>query len=954
MVDKITRKWDALPLTLKGGFVIALPVFAILFIAAVGVLDIAGSMRARRSLERTSEGRRRLGVAAYEMASAWGEYTGANYGGRTPDFARIETRLATAEAQLAAVATLLPEDSPNALRLSALHTPLSAFREGLLSQTFAHSPVELEGEAAAIIGTIETIFAEEQARLTAEAVDFSRARVKSFYLFMASILAGLLTGLIAALAYLKGIVRRIGALGAYAESGTGEKPKDRRLTAPDEIGKLAERIRAGAEAVRQRESEAVAARARLEAVMQNLTSPLFIKDRAGHYVYVNDAYTRLHGIDRENLIGRTRFELGDPESAERMRESDLRVIDSGQPTVQKDVSNLGGVRRTFLVVRFCIPSETGEDAPLLCCIATEITEHERALEELKESRAELEDRVQERTTELRQQLARAALINQIVRATAGRHDLASMLQAVLGHLRESMQIDFGTVLYCSLQSRLLIVGARVESTAQDGPTKLQPGEIVTLEAGPLAESLTGRGSIISAEHGEDAVIAWLRSQGLASLMIAPLRVSEEPYGVLLVGKRTTDSFTANDLEFLRDLGQHVSLALAQLRLINELKRACDDLRQTQQHMATQERLRAMGQMASGIAHDINNALGPVIVYSELLLELPELHTEVRASVQPILDAGNRIAKTVASLRQFYLPEGETPQFAPVELNTLVNQVVAATKPRWHDLPLKSGAHVRLVTDLDPQSPVLHGKDDELRNALTNLIFNAVDAMPTGGTITISTHRKEEHAMLSVRDTGIGMDGPTKQRCFEPFFTTKGESGTGLGLAMVFGIVERHSGSIKIESQPGEGTEFRITLPLSQDAGVVEVIGEVRPSRFLKVLCVDDERTIQAAVATALRSDGHDVTLAENGAGAIELCHRYGGEKPFDVVLTDLGMPGMDGRELAARLKERWSQLPVILLTGWGDQLLDQSVAMPEFVAILAKPPRIRELREALVRACSGN
>ncbi len=222
----------------------------------------------------------------------------------------------------------------------------------------------------------------------------------------------------------------------------------------------------------------------------------------------------------------------------------------------------------------------------------------------------------------------------------------------------------------------------------------------------------------------------------------------------------------------------------------------------------QERLRALGQMASGIAHDINNAISPVALYTDSLLEreagISERGTGQLKTVQRAI---HDVAATVARMREFYRQREPQMSLEPVQLNDLVQQVVELTRARWSDMPHMRGVVIDLKTELKPDLPLIMGVESEIRDALTNLVFNAVDAMPDGGALAACGPAPAEfgRVVVEVSDTGVGMDEATRRRCLEPFFTTKGERGTGLGLAMVYGMVQRHSADIDIDSAVGRGT-----------------------------------------------------------------------------------------------------------------------------------------------------
>ena len=250
----------------------------------------------------------------------------------------------------------------------------------------------------------------------------------------------------------------------------------------------------------------------------------------------------------------------------------------------------------------------------------------------------------------------------------------------------------------------------------------------------------------------------------------------------------------------------------------ELEKSNEALRQAQKALIQQERLSALGQMASGIAHDINNAISPVALYTESLLDRePGLSERARGQLTAIERAISDIALTVSRMRGFYRPQQEDEvQHTEVALNDLVQHAVDLTRARWGGRPDRRAVQIDVKTLLAPDLPAIGGAENEIRDALTNLIFNSVDAMPEGGLITIRTSREEDQrARLEVADTGMGMDEETRRKCLEPFFTTKGERGTGLGLAMVYGMAQRHGATLEIASKRGVGTTICLLFPTQE-------------------------------------------------------------------------------------------------------------------------------------------
>jgi CheY-like chemotaxis protein len=275
-----------------------------------------------------------------------------------------------------------------------------------------------------------------------------------------------------------------------------------------------------------------------------------------------------------------------------------------------------------------------------------------------------------------------------------------------------------------------------------------------------------------------------------------------------------------------------------------------------------------------------------------------------------------------------------------------------------------GVAIEMRTELDPELQPIMGADNEIREALTNLIFNAVDAMPDGGPLTLRTkvaqvkglHPEEPvlHKLVQVEviDSGIGMDEDTRLRCLEPFFTTKGERGTGLGLAMVYGTVQRHSADIEVESEVGKGTTVRLSFAIPTiPAGATAVPTAARAVPPLRILVVDDDPLVLKSLRDTLEVDGHAVTTADSGQAGIDAFHAAQAQgNTFPVVITDLGMPHVDGRKVSNAVKTAAPGTIVLLLTGWGQRLVADGDIPPHVDHVLSKPPKLRELREALARS----
>jgi signal transduction histidine kinase len=398
-----------------------------------------------------------------------------------------------------------------------------------------------------------------------------------------------------------------------------------------------------------------------------------------------------------------------------------------------------------------------------------------------------------------------------------------------------------------------------------------------------------------------------------------------------------------------------------------------------QSAAQSDKLRALGQMAGGVAHDLNQSLAMVMGYADFAHLSLEQGTPDVEKLRQLLDIVTQAAitgsETVKRLLIFARPRQETPP-EPVDLATLLREVAQLTAPRWRDVAQAEGRQISLHVE-GADDLTVEGWPAALRDALTNLVFNAVDAMPQGGTIRLRATRRGDSVAVDVTDSGTGMSREVQAKIFEPFFTTKGEGGTGLGLAQVFSTVERHRGQITVQSTEGRGTTFRLTIPavervaifrptlpdpaateravpgeptLAATAATARVLPiEPRPEgtraalgqRRLRVLAVDDEPNLRDLVGLMLEREGHAVTQAASGEEALE--HLEAGS--FDLVISDVGMgAGINGWELGRQVRARFPGVRFALATGWGAQIDPAEARAIGVEAIIAKPYRAADLQ----------
>ncbi len=566
--------------------------------------------------------------------------------------------------------------------------------------------------------------------------------------------------------------------------------------------------------------------------------------------------------------------------------------------------------------------------------------------------------------ELRTQIERLSLLDQCTRAIGERHDLREVFEAVLDRLETGFSIDFGCICTWDAGHMLTVHGLGTASRNLVPTVQLPAGTRLDSEAEGVARAMAGH--LVHEPDLAQATAAFARrlaGAGLGALVLAPLTVESRIFGVLVAARREPGSFSSGDCEFLRQLSGHVALAAHQAELYTTLQAAYDDLRRSQQAVMQQERLRAVGQMASGVAHDINNALSPAALYVQSILERePDLSPRVREHMKVVEQAIGSVADTIERLREFYREREPQQPREPVHPNEAIEQAVELTRARWHDIPQRRGVVIELQKDLAPDLPAIVATASELRDAITNLILNAVDAMPQGGRVSLQSSllpgegpdASTPQVRISVRDSGVGMSAETRRRCLEPFFTTKGELGTGLGLPMVYGMLERHGGRIQIDSAPGAGTEVRMLFPVSRGATASHTEGAPATPPALHLLLVDDDPVLLRTLREILEGDGHHVLAVNSGQAGIDAMREMEatGER-LSVVITDLGMPHVDGRRVAAAAKALRNPPAVIMLTGWGQRLLDEGDIPPHVDRMLGKPPRLAQLRAALAELAGG-
>ncbi len=409
--------------------------------------------------------------------------------------------------------------------------------------------------------------------------------------------------------------------------------------------------------------------------------------------------------------------------------------------------------------------------------------------------------------------------------------------------------------------------------------------------------------------------------------------------------------------YLKNIETSAAQAQQAEQHVAELSHYIAEQERIREQFSQLEKLSALGELASGVAHDFNNTLAGILGRAQLLLRTDDPE-KIKRGLNIIIKSAQDGAKTVKRIQDF-ARQRKDHDFAPIALDQLLLDVSEITRPRWKDQAEASNVQINLNLQIDSHSQIM-GDDSELREVLINMVFNAVDAMPNGGRLTLAAEDHEDSVVISVADTGTGMDPDVRSRVFDPFFTTKGKAGLGLGLAVGFGIIRRHEGNIEVESEPKRGTKFRIVLPSAKcvaaaPSGEVTAPPELRETtelirstteHQLRILVVDDETEVRELLRDILEQQGCQVHMAQDGREALALFEA----REFDGVFTDVGMPGLSGWELAHEIRTRSATIPIAVVTGWGDAVGSSEQRNAGVEWVVTKPfaaERIAELAEEI-------
>jgi two-component system, cell cycle sensor histidine kinase and response regulator CckA len=640
---------------------------------------------------------------------------------------------------------------------------------------------------------------------------------------------------------------------------------------------------------RRSEEELRTSESRLRTFLDTLPDQAWVKDREMRYLAVNQAYCDLNGVERDRILGRTALDFIPPGRLEAIHAADLETMRTGQ-VVRIDTSVVGPDGVLRWFETVKAPLRDAAGAVIgTAGVARDITARKRAEEALRESEAKYRTLVETADDVI------------LVTDAQGKHVFSN------GAYYRTLGYDAG------------------DPSAPDGNDSLHPDDAATVA--DRAAELLARGSLTREYRVRHRDGRWLNWVAKSTVMVDD---DHRPYGILSIIRDTTES----------------------KRIEAERARLEADLRQIQ-------KMESIGRLAGGVAHDINNLLSPILGYADLLLSESRLDESAIQGAREIKHAAERARDLTRQLLAF--SRKQILSLEPVDLGRVLSD--------FQPLLRRTIREDIRITLLSPRGNASVRADvGQLQQVLMNLAVNAQDAMPDGGDLTIAVTRATldaefvgahkgatagEFVLLSVSDTGSGMDAAAQSHLFEPFFTTK-ENGTGLGLSTAFGIVKQHGGSIWVESGQGRGTTFHIYLPRVEEpapARAAPARPVDKPRGRERILVVEDMPAVRRLAYTALTRHGYTVTAVENGEQALEFVAR-GGE-PVDLVLTDVVMPGMNGRDLYARLSAIKPGLRVVYMSGHSEDVIAHHGVLHPGVSFIQKPFTIEALLAKVQAALAG-
>ena len=553
------------------------------------------------------------------------------------------------------------------------------------------------------------------------------------------------------------------------------------------------------------------------------------------------------------------------------------------------------------------------------------------------------------TERLEDLVFKLSTLNEVVELASRIPQLSDLLSLVLERTMRTVRATIGSIMLMDHDRGVLrVVAARGLPDGVVGQAEVAVGEGVAGKVVALGEPVLVEDITADARFGR----ANDPKYGTGAFMCLPVRVEDRIIGVVNLAKSaaapSTPAFTPTDLQFLNTLMTHIAYAVDNARLLqeaqlsaNRLRRAMEDLRMTQTRVVEGETLRAVGQMASGMAHHVNNLLAVIAGRTQLLLariSQPEIRRPLEVIQRATFDAADVVRRVLG-----FTAVQPVREHGAVDLNEVVREVTELTRPRWRDEAQMHSVAIDVVLELG-DVPRVAGEAPALREVIMNLLFNAIDSMRQSGVIRIATWTADDWVYGAITDTGVGMPDEVRRRAFEPFFTTKGPQGTGLGLSVAHGIVQRHGGELSLRANEPAGTVVTIRLPQASSPAAGPAAAPTPAGPPLRMLVIDDEVSVREALADTLADEGHTVIQAASGKEGLA---RLTEGARIDVVITDLGMPDMTGWDVARAVRTQFPGLPIGLVTGWAVALEMSEDERRAVDFVIAKPYTVEALRVAL-------
>jgi signal transduction histidine kinase/CheY-like chemotaxis protein len=418
-------------------------------------------------------------------------------------------------------------------------------------------------------------------------------------------------------------------------------------------------------------------------------------------------------------------------------------------------------------------------------------------------------------------------------------------------------------------------------------------------------------------------------------LLVSLKTRDDLAGILaLASKVSGETYSKDDKRVLTVVSRQISAALDNARLYKEVQEALRELQKTQNQLLRTERLRAVGEVAAGVGHDLRNLLAVTLGRAQLALEKVKYNGKLKSDLRIIEQAALDGAEVVNRLQSF-TKIGSDLSFELVDMNRILLDALQMIEPRLSQQREIEDVTTDVIVNLGEVQSV-KGKPSELREMLTNILVNAIESMPAGGKLTLTSRQENNSVVISIDDTGVGIASKVRKRIFEPFYTTKGPQGVGLGLSIAYSVAKKHGGDIVVSSEVGKGSTFTIRLPITKRKRVRQAVsGKVlyATKKGAKALIIDDDKAVREVLSEILESDGYSVDLASSGKRGLALTR----QKDYAVLITDLGMPGMSGRDLAKAVNTLKPTIPIFLITGWDVQLQPAELIEWGVTGVITKP-----------------